>query len=236
MLNMSFPSSQNNTLNLWTKSKVLIYFHIFQPPYPTLQNNTLNRRRKLAFWVNFVIYHPSTLPDNMLNLWKKLTGWFFLIGLPHQNTTFNIVEHMNQRSILSYVWNIVSSRAKQHVDYEHRGRVKSVYFFYASPRHKTIWMLNTWNKLRSWASFEIYSPPDLTMKLTCWVGSLLQTCPPVPYKTLRPFNIRANLASRVMIQMSFPSPSTKQYVEQIKTIHLESFLKVTTPRPYTAVR
>ena len=113
-------------------------------------------------------------------------------------------------------------------DYEHRGRVKSVHFFYASPRHKTIWMLNTWNKLRSWASFEIYSPPDLTMKLTCWVGSLLQTCPPVPYKTLRPFNIRANLASRVMIQMSFPSPSTKQYVEQIKTSH---FWKLRPPDP-----
>ena len=103
VLNMSFPSSQNNTLNLWTKSKVLIYFHIFQPPYPTLQNNTLNRRRKLAVWVNFVIYHPSTLPDNMLNLWKKLTGWVLLIGLPHQNTTCNTVEHMNQRSISSYV-------------------------------------------------------------------------------------------------------------------------------------
>ena len=54
--------------------------------------------------------------------------------------------------------------------------------------------------------------------------------PARPLQKLRPFNIRANLASRVMIQMSFPSPS-KQYVEQIKTIHLESFLKVTTPDP-----
>ena len=80
-----------------------LFSHISAPLPYTLQNNMLNKRRKLAFWVNFVIYHPSTLPDNMLNLWKKLTGWVLLIGLPHQNTTFNVVEHMNQRSILSCV-------------------------------------------------------------------------------------------------------------------------------------
>ena len=32
-----------------------------------------------------------------------------------------------------------------------------------------------------------------------------------------------------MIQMSFPSPTAKQYVEQIKKIYLESFLKVANP-------
>ena len=39
MLNMSFPSSQNNTLNLWTKSKsVDLFSHISAPlPYPTKQ-------------------------------------------------------------------------------------------------------------------------------------------------------------------------------------------------------
>ena len=82
---------------------VNLFSHISAPP--TLQNNTLNRRRKLAFWVNFAIYHPSTLPDNMLTLltlWRKLTGWVLLIGWPHQNTVFNIVQHMNQRGILSY--------------------------------------------------------------------------------------------------------------------------------------
>ena len=95
-------------------------------------------------------------------------------------------------------------------------------------------MLNTWNKLRSWASFEIYSPwPDLTMKLTCWVESLLQTCPPVPYKTLRPFNIRANLASRVMIQMSFPSPALQQNntLNKLRQFILSHFWKLQPPDP-----
>ena len=235
---MSFPSSQNNTLNLWTKSKVLIYFHIFQPPYPTLQNNTLNRRRKFAFWVNFVIYHPSTLPGNMLNLWKKLTGWVLLIGLPHQNTTFNIVEQLN-------IWTIVASWVTFKISFPplqsntltmNTDEGLSQFIFFNAPPPQNSMNVEHMKHIGILSQFWNLFPPDLTMKLTCWVESLLQTYRPVPYKTLRPFNIRANLASRVMIQMSFPSPTTKQYVEQIKTIHLESFLKVTTPRPYTAVR
>ena len=112
------------------------------------------------------------------------------------------------------------------------------------------------------SQFNFLMPPPATKQYECWTHDtnwdlepVLKFIPPWPYhevdmlsrviatnlparpyKTLRPFNIRVNLASRVMIQMSFPFPSTKQYVEQIKTIHLESFLTVTTPRPYTAVR
>ena len=68
----SFLTKQH--VEFMNKVKSVDLFSHISAPYPTLQNNTLNRRRKLACRVNFVIYHPSTLPDNMLNLWKKLTG------------------------------------------------------------------------------------------------------------------------------------------------------------------
>ena len=72
--------------------KCWFVFTYFSPP--TLPYKTIR-------WTDEENWHFE--PGNILNLWKKLTGWVLLIGLPHQNTTFNIVEHMNQRSILSYV-------------------------------------------------------------------------------------------------------------------------------------
>ena len=70
---------------------------------------------------------------------------------------------MNQRGIPSHVQNVFfvifipplqSNTLTMNTD-EGLSQFK---FLYASPRHKTIWMLNTWNKFRSWASFEIDSP------------------------------------------------------------------------------
>ena len=70
-------------------------------------------------------------------------------------------------------------------------------------------------------------PHELTMKLTRWVGSLLQTCPPVPFKTLRPFNIRANLASRV-VRKDPPSPAKTISWTHEGNSQLESFLNLPT--------
>ena len=197
-----------------------LFSHISAPlPYPTKQY--AEQTKKIGI-----------LSQNILNLWKKLTGWVLLIGLPHQNTTFNIVEHM-----ISWVtFKIFFLPCKATRWLWTQIKVKSAQFFLCLPPPQNNMNVEHMKQIEILSQFWNLFRPDLTMKLTCWVESLLQTCPPVPYKTLRPFNIRANLASRVMIQMSFPSPTTKQYVVQIKTIHLESFLKVTTPRPYTAVR
>ena len=52
----------------------------------------------------------------------------------------------------------------------------------ASPRHKTIWMLNTWNKLRSWASFEIYSPLTLPWSWHVESGHCYKLARPSPTK------------------------------------------------------
>ena len=99
MLNMSFLYKITRWFYEQSQTCWFIFTYFSPPtlPYKTIrwtdEENSLagqvgSRRfqlRKFAFWVNVVIYHPSTLR-----------------GLPHQNTTSNIVEHMNQRSILSY--------------------------------------------------------------------------------------------------------------------------------------
>ena len=70
---------------------------------------------------------------------------------------------MNQRGILSHVQNVFfiifipplqSNTLTMNTD----EGLSQFNFLYASPRHKTIWMLNTWNKFRYWASLKLIPP------------------------------------------------------------------------------
>ena len=89
--------------------------------------------------------------------------------------------------------------------------------------------------MRSWVILKsIPSSPLPSSMFT--VELLLQTCLPFRYKALLTYNLRANSASWVFVEMSFPFRARKQCVEQMKKIQFESCLKVTTPQPYTAVR
>ena len=81
----------------------------------------------------------------------------------------------------------------------------------------------------SWAMF--YLPPsalqhntfNIWSKLTCRVILLVIIIKFSPFSTQNTmFNIWTNLASWVMFEMSFPSPTTRQYVEQMKKVGIVS--------------
>ena len=81
----------------------------------------------------------------------------------------------------------------------------------------------------SWAMF--YLPPsalqhntfNIWSKLTCRVILLVIIIKFSPFSTQNTmFNIWTNLASWVMFEMSFPSPTTRQCVEQMKKVGIVS--------------
>ena len=178
----------------------------------------------------------------MLNLWKKLTGWVLLIGLPHQNTTFNIVEHMNQRGILSHVQNVFfvifipplqSNTLTMNTD-EGLSQFK---FLYASPRHKTIWMLNTWNKFRSWASFEIDSPLTSPWSWHVESGHCYKLAHLSPTKHYVRSTLKLTWHLESWFKCHFLPLQQNNTLNKLRQFILSHFWKLRPPdRPYTAVR
>ena len=95
-------------------------------------------------------------------------------------------------------------------------------------------------KVTTWCHFENLPPLEpskpygwfnIWRKLTCWVIAIDLSSGPLQ-NTL--FDIWTNLASWVMFEMSFPSPTTKQEVEQTNW-NLESCLEFTPTGPYKSI-
>ena len=91
-----------------------------------------------------------------------------------------------------------------------------------TPLDPTKQYLHCMRKVTTWCHFENLPPPSnlqnhavdsIWRRLTCWVIAIGLSSGPLQ-NTL--FDIWTNLASWVMFEMSFPSPTTKQDVERTK--------------------
>ena len=109
-----------------------------------------------------------------------------------------------------------------------------------TPLDPTKQYVHCMRRVTTWCHFENLPPTrpskpygrfNIWRKLTCWVIAIDLSSGPLQ-NTL--FNIWTQLASWVMFEMSFPSPTTKQEVEQTNW-NLESCLEFTPTGPYKSI-
>ena len=110
-------------------------------------------------------------------------------------------------------------------------KVKSAQFFYASPRHKTIWMLNTWNKLRSWASFEIYSPLTLPWSWHVESGHCYKLARPSPTKHYVRSTLELTWHLESWFKCHFLSLQQNNTLNKLRQFILSHFWKLRPPDP-----
>ena len=104
-------------------------------------------------------------------------------------------------------------------------------FFYASPRHKTIWMLNTWNKLRSWASFEIYSPLTLPWSWHVESGHCYKLARPSPTKHYVRSTLELTWHLESWFKCHFLSLQQNNTLNKLRQFILSHFSKLRPPDP-----